>query len=181
VPLPGPDPTISSSAVHGLPIDDALFPRNIERRIDVPQEPGDATVFLKRGAELLDYSADLSPMLEEDEVILACYAWSDVPADLVISDVRFGTKGALFFAFGGVDGSTYSVSMMISTSQIRTIEVRAILMISESAGDAMTTFRPPTIGTIADPAQSYLTDVTGAFLSPTYTDASGAPLFPVVP
>jgi hypothetical protein len=179
VPLPAPDPTISSTAVIGLPITEELFPRVQARRIPMPQESNELGYFEKRAAEILDYSVDMTPLMDASESIVAAYAWSSNATDLVVTSVRFGYKGVLAFVWGGLDGIEYTLSIIAKTTSGRNIQFKATIAIVDSAAEALAGYRPPVTGTGADPAQSYLTDVLGRFLAPTYIDAIGNPLFSV--
>lgn len=179
MPLPVPDPVISSTAVIGLPITEALFPRVQARRIPLPQESTEQGYFEKRAAELLDYSVDMTPLMDASEAVVAAYAWSSNATDLVVSSVRFAYKGALALVWGGLDGVDYTLSMLVKTTFGRIIEFKATISIVDSAAESLAGYRPPVTGTGSDPAQSYLTDVLGQFIAPTYVDALGNPLFSV--
>ena len=145
----------------------------------MPQGAGEVSYFEKRAAEQLDYNVDLTALLETGELVLGCYAWTNVPAELVVISVRFALKGVLAFVWGGLDGTEYELFVLAKTNFGRSIEFQAKIAVSQSAGEALTDYRPPTMGTGSDPAESYLVNVRGEFLAPTYIDASGAPLFPV--
>ena len=179
MPLPDPAPTISDSAVTGLPIAEALFPRIQARRIAMPQGAGEVPYFEKRAAEQLDYSVDLTALLESGELVLGCYAWTDVPDELVVTSVRFALKGVLAFVWGGLDATEYKLFVLAKTNFGRSIEFQAKIAVSQSASEALTDYRPPTMGTGSDPAESYLIDLRGEYLAPTYIDAAGVPLFTV--
>lgn len=178
MPLPVPDPTISSTAVTGTPISEALFPRRQGRRFAIPQSTPDRMSFEKRSAETLDYSADLSRIMEEGDYILAAYGWSDDAEILVVAQVRFASKGIFASVFGGIDGETYQLSLLVKTYRNIIIQIRADVRIDENASDAVASYRPPLSGSPSDPAQAYLTDVLGVFLAPSYVDALGDTLFP---
>lgn len=175
--LPAPDPSISSAAVYGTALDDAEFPRQRDRRFILPQDPGDVQDFTKRGAELLDFAADFSPLMNADEALTGAYAWTSAPADLVIREVRFGSKGAVVAVFGGLEGVSYDLGLMVKTTAARSFLLKGAITVLETPAEAMATYRPPTIGTMSDPAESYLMDAAGNFLTPSYLDAAGNSLF----
>lgn len=168
MPLPVPSPIISSTAVDGIFMADDLFPRVKLRRIVLPQEPFDRAYFEKRGAEHLDYAADLTPVLEKSEMILAAYAWTSAASELKITSVRFASKAVLAFVFGGMDRTEYELSFLVKTSTGRIIECQAMITVYQSAAEARLDYTPPIIGTDADPATSYITDAMGVFLVPSY-------------
>lgn len=182
MPLPVPDPIISDAAVAGTVIGDAFFPRVQARRITLMQEPREDAQFDKRSAETLDYSIDMTPQLERGEFILGCYAWSDVPDELIIASARFARKGVFFFAFGGLDEQTYTATIIAKTTYGRVIDAKVQIYITESAGEALAAYRPPFVGQGGggggDVHNSYLVDCRGDFLVPPYTDADGHMLFP---
>lgn len=178
MPLPGPSPIISSTAVDGFPIADALFPRVRLRRIVMPQAPADKGYFEKRAAEHLDYSADLTPVLEKAEIIVAVYAWTSVATELLVTSVRFGTKAVMAFVFGGLNDKEYELFFLAKTSTGRIIEAQAMIAVSQSAAEARSDFSPTDLPG-GDPAQWFLTDVMGEFLAPPYVDSNGNLLFEV--
>lgn len=179
MPLPVSDPTISSTAVTATAIIDSLFPRIQERRIPLPQGSHELAYFEKRAAEQLDYSVDMTPLMDADEVILAAYAWSSVATELVVTSVRIALKGVLVFVWGGLENTEYQLNITVTTIFGRVMQFKATIAVSDSASEAIATYRPPVLGTGGDPAQSYLVDVLGVFVAPGYIDVLGEVLFPV--
>jgi hypothetical protein len=175
VPLPDPDPIISDAAVIGTVISEKRFPRVIARRITLMQEPREQAQFDKRAAETLDYSIDMTPQLEDGDFIVGCYAWSDVPDELIIVDARYARKGVLFRAFGGLDTLTYTASIMVKSQWGRRIEAKVSIYITEDAGEALADYRP---GEGDDPNDNYLVNARCLVIAPPYTDADGNMLFP---
>jgi len=173
VPLPAPAPPITNILVFGALMPEEMFPRRQRRRINPTQPFTDVAPFGKRSMEHLDYSVDLTSVLEDDEYVLGCYAWSSAPADLVVTWVRYASKGAQAYVSGGIDGQVYQLILSVKTTDGRILQYICEIEIVRGIDEAEESYVPPLLLSDTDPDIIYLTDVNSFRVAPPLRDATG--------
>lgn len=157
---------------------EASFPRYRARRIPYDQAPQDAQPFEKRAAAHLDYSVDLSPVLESEELVNAAYAWSSDPTGLPVSWCFFADKGALFYVGGGTDGQTYIANLHVRTNFGRAFQFRIELSIEGEPEEADADFIPPGMGNPFVPTIHIINNVLDQLVQEYPVDGFGNPTDP---
>ena len=176
MPVPALDPAFIDVAVVATPVAEAVFPRIRERRIPSNTEPFDPMLFDKRAEDMLEYAMDLTRVLENGEAVIAGYAWSSADTDLIVTAVRFTHRGLFAYVAGGVDGATYTVTLIAQTTTDRVIQIACEITVSGDAADAIPGSTTPVFGPQAQPREAYLTDSSGAQIYPPFTDVLSIPL-----
>lgn len=176
MPLPDPDLVFSDFTVRGDPIADAAFPRYRARRVPPQSEPNAPFHFDKRAEDHLDYSCDLTMILDPGEALIAAYAWTTDPEVLVCTACRFADRGLMALVLGGVDGANYRLNMICETTTLRVIQISCEIGVTGDAALALAGTVDPALDIQAKPSRAYLRDVLNAVLLPVYGDVLGDPL-----
>lgn len=170
MPLPEFALSISEVAIEGDPIQERFFPRHRVRRIPARQGSTEDECFGKRAAAHLDYSIDMTAVLESYEIIIGAYAWTSVPTQLIVSWVFFANKGVTAFVYGGIDNEVYELVIHAKTSSGRVFQYIAEIEIDRDAAESLPSYLPPILGTEDDEDWIFLTDVLGYPITPPLTD-----------
>lgn len=173
MPLPESVLTISSIALVGFAMTESKFPRLRVRRLDPSFDATSASEFYKRAASHLDFSVDLTSRLELTETVVGAYAWSSAPTDLIVTWVRYVTKGVLAFVSGGTDGQTYELVIHAKTSNGRAFQYLASIEVNRDANETMPAYLPPLLLDADDPDRTFLVDLFDVPVSPPFNNLTG--------
>jgi hypothetical protein len=88
-------------------------------------------LFYKQPADQLDYDLDFSDWITEGDTITGAVAVSSVPAELVIQSVSVSEQIVKVWATGGETGSTYQVTVTVTTDQGRIKELDFKIRVKE--------------------------------------------------
>lgn len=182
MPMTFPD-DIPAISVTGTPITEECFPRRRQRRF-MPDAGCDyAPEFCKRHEEHLDYSVDMSRVLNPGEVIICATAWSNDPDALPVTLVHYAQKGALAYVHAGAENACYLVTMHVRTNQHRVFTYRFLIRITCHEFDAHPNYEPPAVvdDTACGCECNFFVDLLGEYVGPFYWDAEAEPLFACFP
>lgn len=163
------------SPVNGFSMPEESFPRYKGRRIVWDQEAGRSAIFTKHASEHLDYSVDLTHRLAPNEEVISATGESSSD-DMPVTWVRYAKYGVVVFVEAGEDGVIYDLTIAATTNRGRVLTYAVEITAYGDPDEAADTFRQPLLGDPTDPAQNYLTDISGEFLCPTWVDENGDPL-----
>lgn len=175
---------IPAITVQGTPIMEENFPRRKQRRFAPDPDCSDVPEFCKRHEDNLDFSVDMSRVLNPDEFVICAAAWCNDPDTLPVTSVRYGRKGALFFVNQGTESVCYMVTMTVRTNCHRVFTYRVLVRISCHEFDTLPEYQPPLIyeeGESCGCACNFFTDLLDEYVGPFYFDADSQPLFACVP
>lgn len=166
---------IPAITVEGILIAESHFPRRKLRRFSPEQDVGFAGEFAKQHEANLDYSVDMSRVLEDGELVTGAAAWSNAPDELSVSGVRFAQRGALVYVHGGNEGQCYMVTVHVRTNRHRVFTYRLLFTIGCHDFDAPADYEPPNI---YDGIEGFFfVDLLDAYVGPLTYDVADAPLF----
>lgn len=80
-------------------------------------------LFQKQPADHLDYDIDFSEWMTESDTITGAVAVSSTPLELIVNSVGISGSIVKVWLSGGVNGSTYKVTVTTSTQQGRVKEL----------------------------------------------------------
>lgn len=180
-PMTFPD-DIPAITIEGRPITEEAFPRRAYRRFAPDQGCCDIPEFCKRHEDHLDYSVDMSRVIDVGEFVICASAWSNDPDTLPISMVRYGLKGALVFVHGGTEDMCYLVTLLVRTNRNRVFTYRMSIRVSCHEFDTLPEYAPPFSATQScSCACNFFVDLLDEYVGPFYWDANAQPLFACVP
>lgn len=176
MPLPAPAPPISNIRVVGRPIATDALQTYRPRFSPANLQAGDAYVMEKRADQTCEFVVNWSSEKDSDEAFISAYAWSSLPAELVVASVRFTDNAVLVNVSGGLNGVIYVLSLHAQTQFGRAFKQEINIDVSGSASTA------PLVPTdTARPRLAYLLDVLSVPVPPAYTDVLLAPLSVALP
>lgn len=175
---------IPAITVEGTPITEEAFPRRKQRRFAPDADCSEVPEFCKDHEEHLDYSTDMSRVLDEGEFVICASAWSNAPTELVVTRVRYAGKGVTVFVHSGTARECYLVTIHARTNRHRVFTYRIKIKVTCHEFDTLPQYEPPTIfeeGESCDCSCNFYVDLLDAYVGPFYWDANDAPLFACLP
>lgn len=177
-------PDIPAITITGTPITEEAFPRRPQRRFSPTDGCGDVAEFCKDHEENLDYSTDMSRILNDGEYVICASAWSNAPEELVVTSVRYAGKGVTVFLHGGTARECYLVTVHARTNRHRVYTYRLKITITCHEFDTLPEFQPPVVfdeGQSCDCTCNFYVDLLDEWVGPFYWDANAEPLFACIP
>jgi len=87
-------------------------------------------IFVKQPADTLDYGVDLTKWLSTGDAVSGATATVS-PSGLTISVLQAATSEPTVWASGGVDGTSYQITLTVVTTGGRTKEFEFKIVVSE--------------------------------------------------
>lgn len=168
MPLPAPAPPISNIRVVGRPIADKYLQRYWLRQAPANLQAGDVYVMEKRADQTCEFIINWHRDKDPGEAFISAYAWSSAPAELVVADVRFTDHAVMVNVTGGVDATSYVLSLHAQTQYGRAFKQEVTIDVFGTAGTAPLVPQDTTA-----PRYAYLEDIYGVKIPPAYIDIFG--------
>lgn len=173
---------VSTIAVNGRAITEESFPARRQRRFNPDQQVSPIIDFSMRREDLLDFSVDMSRILERTDVVICSVAWSSDPDDLIVTKVDYAQRGVVVWLTGGTDGGYYIVTILARTMAGRVFTYRFRIRVGP-----YNFFSPEgyTYDKVAEDAGAgdcacycnFFTDLCGYYVGPFFFDAADEALF----
>lgn len=87
--------------------------------------------FNKQSADQLDFDADFSRWLPDDDVVLIATAVSDNPTELIIEQTQWTDQLVKVWCAGGTNGSKYKITVTAQTAGGRIKEHEFIIRVKD--------------------------------------------------